>query len=105
MLSKILAGVLAVAVVVALWYRTEAVSAAADARQYQQQAEAAEIALQVAQRHAAAVEKVSLQRRKTEISRKEQANVVKAEDNQALAQHTDWASMPIPSAVLERLHK
>ncbi len=105
MLSKILAGLLALTVVVALWYRSEATSASADARQYQQQAAGLETALEASKRSAVAVEKVTLARRQTEISRKEQANVVKAEDNQALAEHADWASMPIPSSVLERLHK
>lgn len=97
-LPKILAAALALSVIAALWYRSEAATSSAEAASWK-------AASEQLVRNAAATEKALTHRRIVADRRKEQHDAEHKQDHEALAAHQDWATQPIPDAILERLRK
>ena len=97
-IPKILAAALAVTVIAALWYRSEAATSSAEAASWK-------AASEQLVRNAAASEKAATYRRTVADRRKEQHDAERKQDNEALAAHPDWATQPVPDAILERLRK
>ena len=95
-IPKLLAGLLAVTVMVALWYRSEAAVATAEASSWR-------AATEQLSKNAAATEKAISHRRIAADRRKEQHETERTQDRVALDTNQDWATQPIPAGILERL--
>ncbi len=95
-LPKILAAALALTIIAALWYRSEAATSSAEAASWK-------AATEQLSRNAAATEKATLYRRQVADRRKEQHNAERIQDQAALVESKEWATQPLPAAILERL--
>lgn len=103
MLSKILAAMAALAMIAALWYRSEAVQAGAELQRANERAASWKSAAEAIAKNSTKSDAVVTVRRQVADRRKEELSHEAAKDRQVLVENQDWAVQPIPAGVIERL--